>query len=761
MANRWNKIALGALAPLLLMPMLTSARQADQAADPSTVLQKAVCQQDWKKAVKLVDQELSRLDRRSYQYSELSVYRTRLQGLLNSKATLPDWQSQCVDSAKSVLTANSQNSQNGQKSPAVTPAQAQSGVSEQDYIDPTHLTSMPFGSYSHWLQPWRAYLETVPAQQFVDGIGINFNVDHSTDADLIARMLAKQGVRRARIEIGWGEIDPDQEDQLLPNKARDLKEKLLALKHYGIRPLILLNAHHACPGPMRQVELNVVRTAQAGSTTLELSNTKGLKEGYSGLSSLTKNKAAEVLITKIEGNRVRLSKPLPKILKAGESVKVTTLKYRPFSPPETEDYRRTIAGWKRYVGTVARFTSEVLGTSSKSNKGFDLEIWNELTFGSDFLRINTYYGDKLYNYTENSIWGHIVQGTVNYINAHPQDFQGVEITDGFANTVPWPASSLEPERISGISKHPYRGRYVYPKDSIKGTPINALHQPDRSGFVPQYTALFPEHFGTGLQTETLIRDMAPIDSEFSKVKRGRNARSEKGQVAPVPIWITEVNINPHADKPGFSRDQILAIKAKIAARYFAFYLNKGAEKVYLYGAMGKELELAMLQKNFQDYAKQPNASYPANDEPYTSPALSTIGRMVQQMEKNLDARLTQTRPLQIDSITDSHNHIQFKGDGTAAHPSLYNRDVFAFLPYQVNSRRFVIPYYVMTRDVMKNLDPEQYTVAIRGLKSNATVTAYDPIQNRSVPVRVLDRQSDRLSLQLTATDYPYLLIVQE
>jgi hypothetical protein len=83
------------------------------------------------------------------------------------------------------------------------------------------------------------------------------------------------------------------------------------------------------------------------------------------------------------------------------------------------------------------------------------------------------------------------------------------------------------------------------------------------------------------------------------------------------------------------------------------------------------------------------------------------------------------------SISDKHDHYQFVGDGTAAHPNLYNRDVFAFLPYQVNSKRFVIPYYVMTRDVTKDLPPEQFTVQIKGIKGDgASVIAYDPMNDK-------------------------------
>jgi hypothetical protein len=40
------------------------------------------------------------------------------------------------------------------------------------YIDPSYLTDAPFGTHSHWLQPWRAYQETIPAQRFLDAQGI-------------------------------------------------------------------------------------------------------------------------------------------------------------------------------------------------------------------------------------------------------------------------------------------------------------------------------------------------------------------------------------------------------------------------------------------------------------------------------------------------------------------------------------------------------------------------------------------------------------
>jgi len=113
-------------------------------------------------------------------------------------------------------------------------------------------------------------------------------------------------------------------------------------------------------------------------------------------------------------------------------------------------------------------------------------------------------------------------------------------------------------------------------------------------------------------------------------------------------------------------------------------------------------------------------------------------------------------------VSDTHNHWQFAGDGTAAHPTLYDRDVFTFLPFQVNAHRFVIPYYVMTRDVLAPFKPEQFTVRIAGVHSaHAALTAYDPIKNVAVPVQVVQRDGAGLTVTLTAADYPYLLTIQE
>ncbi|MDQ2799599.1 MAG: hypothetical protein M3Y13_08160, partial [Armatimonadota bacterium] len=561
------------------------------------------------------------------------------------------------------------------------------------YTDPDQQTKIPFGGHSHWAQPWRAYLETVPATTFLNGTGINYS--NQGDPDLRIQHLARHGFARVRLEIGWGNVSYDDETKL--TNANSLRPILQACKKYHVRPLILLNAHQGVPCPVRFFDRAVTVAAHKGDRQVTLDSTDGLIVGYSGLSQLTDYWAAEALVTAIDGKTVTLSKPLPKDIAAGARVPMATLKYRPFSLPGSDDYKATVAGWLRYVDTVGRFVGASLGTEGSTDAGFDLEVWNELTFGDQFLYVNSYYDPPLVKYEGNGIWGNLVHATATHVEENRKLFPAVQIGDGFANTIPWPAASQEPPAVSAIDKHPYAGRHTYPDPQAKGDAFDALLQRDTSGWQPTYTALFPEYFATVLQTETIVREMSPLITDIYGTKHGRNARTP-----PVSTWITEVNIGPDENIPSVDAATAQYLKGKTTARYFTFFLNKGVTAMTLFNdADGGDRGLALESTAFLTYAKQKNATDPINDSTLTSPALRVTGNIAGKMRPGLDPTLTlqTTRYLTLDRIADTHDHFQFAGDGTPAHPPLYDRDVFAFLPFQVNARTFVIPYYVMTRDV--------------------------------------------------------------
>jgi hypothetical protein len=635
------------------------------------------------------------------------------------------------------------------------------------YTDPNQFTKVPFGDYSHWAQPWRAYLETMPATTFLNGTGINYQGNGNPDLEV--QHLAKHGIAHIRIEVGWGNLEYADETKI--SNSTQLTAILTACRKYGVRPLILLNANSGAPCPLQMFSRTALTNAAAGQNTIQLNSTSGLIVGYSGLSNLTGYCAAQDLITSINGNTVTLSQPLQVAIASGATVSMATLKYRPFCDPvgDPTDYNATLAGWESYVKVVGTFVANAMATGNPNDAGFDMEVWNELTFDSQYLSIDNYVKPVTDVYNERTLWATLPAVTAQVAAQNPTVFAGVLIGDGFANTVPWPASSTEPLGISAIDKHPYQGRKTFPM-SAPGQPLNALFQTDTSGYQPSYTELFPEYFGTTIQTETMIRDMGPFTTNFGGALHGRDARTP-----PVTAWVTEVNIAPDQDNPAVDAQTALYLKAKTTARYFCFYLNKGVTLMTLYNDCAGDRDLGLVSDAFLALTKTPGAVYPANDASLTSPALQVTGNIAQAMQTDLDTTLTPatTRQLTLQSISDTHDNIQFAGDGTAAHPDLYDRDVFAFLPFQVNANRFVIPYYVMTRDIAHVYDAAQteghqydmpqeaFTLTIGGLKPLQSVTVYDPMTNQAVPVTVVSSTSTSTVIQVEATDAPRLLVIQE
>jgi hypothetical protein len=136
------------------------------------------------------------------------------------------------------------------------------------------------------------------------------------------------------------------------------------------------------------------------------------------------------------------------------------------------------------------------------------------------------------------------------------------------------------------------------------------------------------------------------------------------------------------------------------------------------------------------------------------------------------------RTLDLADISDTHDHFQFEGNGTndPAHPPLYNREVFAFLPYQTSSSSFAVFYYVMTRNTTQvynaalsggkeyDMPEESYDIVITGVdgeSAKGSVSAYDPFTDATVPVTILAGNSTTLTLRVSAYDNPRLLLISD
>jgi hypothetical protein len=656
-------------------------------------------------------------------------------------------------------------------------------------IDPAYQAVLPWGTYSHWIQPWRAYLDTVPAPALRGAVGINFNVT-ADEAPRAARLLRLAGVRRARTEAGWGSLDYDDPARLLRGDAAALAARLRALHRNGIRPLIVLNANQGAPCPLRRLDLELVTPAQQGDRTIRLppASASSIVPRHTGLDAFDGYKAAASIITSVTPDGLaRLARPLERSLPAG-TYHASTLRYLPFARPyraegSTEpnpDYELTLRGWLQYVEAVSNFTKRTLGGT-----GFDLEIWNELSFGSDFLDLSKYLGTDL-PAGAGDVTETMPRATVAWLRDPARGLQHVGITNGFESQRPGGSGANSPPGLTAISKHPYAGLKHFPSAAVAdgNRPVNALGHPegrlDASGhwhqsFVPKYDALFPEWFLTGLQTETLIRDLSPMTSLVYGRPHGRHTHPPG---APAPqLWITEVNLDPEGGDlstplPRRSRLRLSEaeqrhVQAKSVLRYLSAYVNKGARAIYLYAA--KAGGLSLISPSFFSSAG-PQRAISARAGGATMEALQRFTRAFRG-----PAALRTRRQLSLLRIRDFERRVQFQGDGTTAHPPLYDRDVLAFLPFQVSDRRFVTPVYVMTRDVAKvypvrgrsgssqmDMPPEPFDLTIGGLRTcRLHISVLDPLSGARPRARIRSCRPGRLVVGVPVTDSPRLLTLEE
>jgi hypothetical protein len=679
---------------------------------------------------------------------------------------------------------------------AVSPATPTTGGVVSDPIDPKYLTELPFGYRSFWIQPWRAYLDTWPASRLLDSLGINFNVT-STEAEGTARLLQDSGFKLARIEISWNSLSYEDPTKLVNESS--IRQRLLALREHGLRPLILLNANSGGPAPAKEVILSTDAAVSAGATTVALSAASAAEvvPGKTGFDDLSFGGDPDILITSVNAQGVAtLSKPLPGALPAGAH-KGATLLYAPFGPPDLPDgntnpaFQATLAGWLSYVATVSKQAESIFGAG-----GYDLEIWNELSFGSQFLNEENYYSPTRET-GSGSVTEALLDETVAYVRnpAHGISPE-VGVTDGFASQTPFASPAQLPAGLTAMSKHLYNYGEYYPRDNVNSSikPLNALGENDFTTegtkanplyaplFIPTYHSLLPESYLTGTQTETVVRDIAPFTTNVHGVPHGREVTPPGGE--PTQTWMTEYNINTDTlfpanpenpidyDGPKVSATQASRLQAEILLRSLVSMVNKGMAREYFYAAAHSE-GYEMVSENFiKALDSNPNV-YPGDE--LGGETMTAFRRMMARFKGPGPA--TAARQLELLSIIQEGNHAEFTGDGTAAHPDLYDREVLAVLPFQSSPTRFVIPVYVMTPNLTTvynssapessvsrfDLPNEAFRITLGNLpqtSSPPTVSAYDPILDESTPARLVSQNGDRAVFEFAATDYPRLLTIE-
>jgi hypothetical protein len=745
----------------------------------------------------------------------------------------------------------------------------ESGETVSDPIDPRFLTETPFGTSSFWIQPWRAYLDTWPASRLLEAVGINFNVTPA-DAEGTAQLLQDSGFKLARIGINWSALSYSDPTSFIPERQAIITKRLTALRDHGLRPLIVLDAYSGAPTPAKHVNLETTAAASAGAETLTLTPASAAEvvPGKTGFNNLIFGGAPDMLISSLRGDVAVLSRPLKNALSAGPHPG-TTLLYAPFASPTLANgapnpvFQATLAGWLNYVAQVCKEAASVVGPG-----GFDLEVWNELDFGSQFLNSENYYGPGGEEHTEAAY----DLGSENGLEANasaeasaaaeagsgPETEQGTEsengpetegeleaepsaegmsaplraltathsevahkrlvskeirkalldetvafvrdpangvspevgITDGFASQTPFPSGANAPLGLTALSKHPYVSGKDFPAEyHVRHiAPLDALGSRDTSSresftplFTPAYQSLLPEYTLTATSTETLIRDLAPFTTDVYHFPHGREVGPAGGP--PLQKWVTEYNLGigkskvmgPDEVTPETGPAATLTpadkahFEAKVVLRSLVSMVSKGMSREYFFAAAPGNLSL--INEGFFSALEADPGVYPGD----------ALGGETMTGLHNMLTRFQGPGPsdgaaqqLTLLSITQNGNHAQFTGDGTPQHPSLYDRDVLAVFPFQTSPTSFVIPVYVMTRDLLTLYEPnapttdihrfdlpnETFHITLGNLPETTTpptVTSYDPLLGENTPAHLTSHKGNQATFEIQATDYPRLL----
>ncbi len=675
-----------------------------------------------------------------------------------------------------------------------------------------------FGLRSYYLTPWRAYMDTWPGQRYLDHLGMTFT-PKPKQVEASAALLAEAGFRQVRVEWGWGTLNWDLKAQW--NRNANIAQ-MQSLRRHGIRPLILLNAHHGGPCPMRPVTVTLKTDVAKGGRFVILADTTKVRAGYTGFSNLTDYLAGYPLIERIDAatGRCELSAPMPKELKAG-TISLAELRYRPFSGSVFKDgtpnpaCAETLQGWIDYVAVVAATAKEGLGTEGAADAGFDLEVWNEYTFGSNFLNIQNYCDPKPefakgieYRRNGRAASGHeaILPMTVDWTHDPANKCPGVRVINGFSSQSPWAAGNHNWPGQTGFSRHYYTGLeplVLDPQHVDFATigPLNALGvadgKPDGkdwhtvlpgSFFVPVHRVAMPEYWLYGYKTEFITRDIQPFPSTSGgPISFANHHRySHNGSGRPAEVWETETNLDRATfgqkvlkeagakdDDPRFAV-LMHAIAARGLLRQTVMLAHKGVAMATVFATNGGDGSLGTLPDAFFRLLDEDGGKLTERVRAAVGPQLLTIGRVAKLMRSG--QAIDVARKLELTRLVEHDPRLVWKGDGTPANPDRFQRDDFACLPFQLADNRFAIGFYVVTQDMGKIRDasrepfdmaryamvPQTYDLTLANLRgTGATVTAWDPLTDAAVPVPVLAATATTLTVRVSAADYPRFLDVTE
>jgi hypothetical protein len=634
--------------------------------------------------------------------------------------------------------------------------------------NPNQETMIPpasgYTSYSYYLQPWRAYMDTWSGARFMDGLGVNFRPGTGNEMGS-AQMLAEAGFTHGRIEFGWSGLGYPDDTTIGASSLGGWTAQLNALKTFGIKPLILLNNNLGGICPNVALSLNATVAAAIGATTITVSSTAGIVVGKTGLRNQKSGYQVYPFITAINGLVCTLSAPLLVAVPIG-AVLCFTLKYHPLCTGNLKNSfsAETMTGWATYTRTICTFVAAQLG-----NNNFDVEVINEdmtpLDDNNFYIPANANIGALTYTstfYPSYTLNGNTAGGNRDVlvpitVDVVKQEFPGARIINGMANLRPQDNAFNTPPGVTAFSRHNYTNvNNISPINGVYGVsnpsnPIHATNPPTNaiygydgtpastqsppaapnpatvtagSFFIPTFILSCPEAFvGLGMKTERMITDLLPypssrIDGQVSTVYRGPHWRGGLNPITnqTVGCWETETNsdkkswvnsimVTPARDSDPASVACWMFMGAKCLLRMFVFNIHKGMGCVFIFSDRNPN-EPYVLSVIPEAFFNALNAN--AGKLNYTIRAqvgmqITALGRLTTLIKPYI-----QPEPFVVANLTvptfSSPNPlvIEFSGNSTAADPNLTHLDCLGVFPFQLNPNTYAVFVYVVTRNVATN-----------------------------------------------------------
>jgi hypothetical protein len=362
------------------------------------------------------------------------------------------------------------------------------------------------------------------------------------------------------------------------------------------------------------------------------------------------------------------------------------------------------------------------------SSSFDVEVWNELTFGSAFLEVDNYRmpvaaRTARFLHPGGSAW-ELARSTRALLG---QSYPNVKVIWGFSNTTFFEVHVADlPARFDGQSYHPYgTARRCY-ADLVRGRADLLL-----DGYVPSGCVVQPEGYAQAWQqTESLLRFIAPA------------ARSTHPPGSTVfTHFMTEHGFAP--TEIGIERgSEAEQAKAGFVLRAPLLWLNKGIDALYV----------------FDLYEPKDSGFGMLRGDGTVGPALQALHRLTAAFT---GAQLHPApRALTVQVVREGAPAGILGGDPQGEH--LRQEEAAAILPFQLDEHRFVVAAYVMTQDFPAALAPQPYQITIGGVRSqDLAVSYYAPDTGLVQPITVKPASPSSVTLRLSLTGIPRLIQITE